>query len=772
MDDLMSEFLAETREMLDAIAGEIVAWEADPRDRARLDSIFRFVHTVKGSCGFLDLPRLARLSHAAEDVLAEVRAGRRAPDPQLVSGVLAIVDRIGELVTAIGSGESLDDKEDHKLVAALEQGAAAEPPAVTTANGRRGAARSIRLPIELIDRLMSGVSDMVLARNELARELRAIGSHVPVDAAFERLSATVADLRDAISRTRMQRLDQLFAALPRMVRDLAAELGRDVMLELDGGEVELDREMIEAIRDPLTHIIRNAIDHGIEPPARRRAAGKPIAGLLRIGARQSGNQIVIEASDDGAGIDADRIAARAVECGLIPALQATTLSTEGKLDLVFQPGLSTARTVTEVSGRGVGMDVVRANVERIGGVVEVHSHVGTGTRLTLRVPLTLTIMPALTVAIAGQRFAIPRVAIDEIVRVGRGGSIETIGGGATAVVRGRRMPLVDGAAVLGLGSGEGADILVVLRAGGGGTFALAVAAAHDHEELVVKAAAPVVMATGLYAGTTLPDSGRPMLLLDPAGIAAVADVAGLADVSEPASGDQPSAMPLVPTLLFQDLDGVERAVRVSIVERIEDVAADAVRLAAGQPRVELGGRLLPLLGRVPPPDRARVRMLRLGDGSTALAYPIDHVIDILPLGPPAGVAGEPGPIAGVLLVDGRHVEMLDAHWHLAEAARFATADARAPLCLLGDPAEGWTRDILAPLVEAAGYRVAFAGDPIDETPAIAIAHGEGRDVPAGAPLVRLRTEPVAQDGAEDSIYRYDRPAILAALRAHHIRAAA
>jgi len=771
MDDLMSEFLAETREMLDAISGEIVAWEADPKDRARLDAIFRFVHTVKGSCGFLDLPRLARLSHAAEDVLAEVRAGRRALDAALVSGVLAVVDRIGELVTAIGSGESLDDKEDHKLVAALEQGAAAEPPTIPVASGRRGAARSIRLPIELIDRLMSGVSDMVLARNELARELREIDRHAPVDAAFEQLSTTVAELRDAISRTRMQRLDQLFAALPRMVRDLAAELGRDVVLEMDGGEVELDREMIEAIRDPLTHIIRNAIDHGIEPPARRRAAGKPTAGTLRIGARQSGNQIVIEASDDGAGIDADRIAARAVECGLIPAAQATMLSAERKLDLIFQPGLSTARAVTEVSGRGVGMDVVRANLERIGGVVEVHSVVGVGTRLTLRVPLTLTIMPALTVTIAGQRFAIPRVAIEEIVRVGRGGRIETIGGGTAAVVRGRRMPFVDGSAVLGGADGGDADILVVLRLGGG-TFALAVTTAHDHEELVVKAAAPMVMATGLYAGTTLPDSGRPMLLLDPAGIAAAAGISELTDDALPAIGDAAAAVPLVPTLLFRDLDGVDRAVRVSIVERIEDVAADSVRLAAGQARIEIGGRLLPLLAAAPLPSRGRLRLLRLGDGSTSLAYAIDYVLDIVPLGPPAGAVGEPGPIAGVLLVEGRQVEMLDAHWHFAEGARFATGDARAPLCLLGGPPEGWTRDILAPLVEAAGYRVAFADDPLDETPALQIAPSAGPVTPTAAPLVRLRADPLAGDDNGDSIYRYDRAAILAALRRHHARAAA
>jgi two-component system chemotaxis sensor kinase CheA len=778
VDDLMSEFLAETREMLDAIAGEIVAWEADPSDRARLDAIFRFVHTVKGSCGFLDLPRLARLSHAAEDVLAEVRAGRRTPNPQLVSGVLAIVDRIGELVTAIGSGESLDDKEDHKLVAALERGNAVEPPAIPAATARRGPARSIRLPIELLDRLMSGVSDMVLARNELARELREVHCSDRVDTAFERLSTTVGELRDAISRTRMQRLDQLFAALPRMVRDLASELGREVALEVDGGDVELDREMIEAIRDPIAHIIRNAIDHGIEPPERRRTAGKPVAGLLRIAARQSGNQIVIEASDDGAGIDADRVAARAVAGGLISAERAVSLSLAARLDLVFLPGLSTSRTVTEISGRGVGMDVVRANVERIGGVTEVQSTPGAGTRLTLRVPLTLTIMPALTVSIAGQRFAIPRAAIEEIVRLGRGGEIERLGGGIAAIVRGRRMPFVDAAAVLVGGEAIGnssSEILVVLRLGAHGRFALAVNAAHDHEELVVKAASPVVMATGLYAGTTLPDSGRPMLLLDAAGIAAAAGVSDLAETPAPVIEEVGETVPLVPTLLFRDLDGVGRAVRLSLVERIDEVPASAVRIAAGQPRIELGGRLLPILASAPLPHQARLRLLRLTDGTAALAYAIDSVLDIAALGPPEGMPREAGPMAGVLLVDGGQVELLDGHWHFAEAARLAAADARAPLCLLGDSADGWTRDILAPLVATAGYRVAFAGDPIEELPAIEIAPSPGAAPASGAPLVRLRRERDAEAteaGEEDSIYRYDREAILAVLRTHGARALA
>ena len=279
MDDLIADFVAECREMLEALGGEIVAWEASPDDRARLDSIFRFVHTVKGNCGFFEFPRLEALSHAAEDALADVRAGRRNPDGALVTAVLAVLDRIGVMITSIDEGKGIPDGDDSDLIDALA--ASSEPAAVTTPTAATEAKssasvapRTIRLSVELLDRMMSGVSDMVLARNELARRLRDGHNDVTIDGAFERLSGIIAEMRDAITRTRMQRIENLFVALPRMVRDLSAELGKQVLIDIDGGDVELDREMIEMIRDPLTHIIRNAVDHGIEKPADRTQGRK------------------------------------------------------------------------------------------------------------------------------------------------------------------------------------------------------------------------------------------------------------------------------------------------------------------------------------------------------------------------------------------------------------------------------------------------------------------------------------------------------------------
>src|SRR6059058_5236310 len=353
MDDLIADFVAECREMLEALGGEIVAWETEPDDRARLDSIFRFVHTVKGNCGFFDFPRLEALSHAAEDALADVRAGRRHPDGPLVSAVLAIIDRISEMVAAIDAGEDMPAGDDSALIDALAPGAEAAAAPVLTAAGEAAvkasaAPRTIRLSVELLDRVMSTVSDMVLARNELARRLRESTSDVPVDGAFERLSAIIADMRDAITRTRMQRIENLFIGLPRMVRDLCAELGKQVLVDIEGGDVELDREMIEMIRDPLTHIIRNAVDHGIELPAERLKAGKREIGLLCVSARQSGNQILIDIQDDGRGIDGKKLVEKAIASGSIDRAAAAELDEREQLALIFEAGLSTAKRVTSI----------------------------------------------------------------------------------------------------------------------------------------------------------------------------------------------------------------------------------------------------------------------------------------------------------------------------------------------------------------------------------------------------------------------------------------
>ena len=763
MDDLLPEFIAETRETLEAIAGEIVAWESAPGDRARLDAIFRFVHTVKGSCGFLDLPRLGRLSHAAEDVLAAVRDGKRVPDTAMVDAVLAIVDRIGALVEAIDAGVELDGSSEDQLIAALAPDAQAVIP-VPVSPQNRAASRSVRLNVDLLDHMMSGMSEMVLARNELARRLRDSDIDPKVEAALERLSLTVADMRDTVTRTRMQKVEALFSALPRMVRDTSAELGKSINLVIEGADVELDREMIELMRDPLLHIIRNAIDHGIEAPMGRRAAGKPEAGRLVVSARQSGNQILIEIADDGQGVDVARIVAKAIDHRLHSAAELAAMGDAAKLDLILAAGLSSKDTVTAISGRGVGMDVVRANIEQIGGRIVLTNDPGRGLRIVIHVPLTLSILSTIIVGTGTQRFALARQSIEEIVMV-RGDQvrIDSIGDAPTATVRGRRLPLVSLGTLFGFGTGDPPTLVIVSTREG--EYALGVDTVLDAEELVVKPASPAVMATGVYAGKTLPDNGLPMLLLDASGIAAVAGLRFAPVMAIDTVAEQES-VPGIPALLFDDLDGQRRVIALAVIDRVEPVSTTAIRWSAGSLRLSIEGAIIPLHATADLGLRTEVAVLRLTDGDAEMAYAIADAIEIVTL--PAEIAparrtgsDDTGPIAGVVLIGGEQVELIDPHALFAgEPVKIAAP----PVCLLQVDGSGWMETFLKPALEASGYRCVTALAE-GEIAAVALAMEDAPARETAAPLVKLRRFRAVDGDDDGSIYRYDRPALIAAIAA-------
>jgi len=768
MDDLLQEFIAETRETLEALSSEIVAWEAAPGDRARLDAIFRFVHTVKGSCGFLDLPRLARLSHAAEDVLADARDGKRMPDTALVDAVLAIVDRIGAVVEGIAADIALDDSDDDALIAALTrvEEVVVPAPAARVAVAPRAAPRSIRLNVDLLDRMMSGMSDMVLARNELARRLRDDVLDPRVEAALDQLSLTVADMRDTVTRTRMQKIDGLFSALPRMVRDTAAELGKAVTLRIEGSDVDLDREMIEMMRDPLVHIIRNAIDHGIEPPARRRSLGKPPTGQIGVTARQSGNQILIEIEDDGAGIDVARIAAKAIENDVRSAAEVAGMSPAERLKLVFEAGLSSRDTVSAVSGRGVGMDVVRANIEHVGGRIALDNRPGRGLTITIRIPLTLSIMSTLIVAVADQRFAIARQAIEEIVKVrGEQVRVDPVGDIRVATVRGRRLPMLSLGSFLGIGQGDPSTLVIVSTRDG--DYALGVDDVLDTEEVVVKPAAPAVMGSGLYAGQTLPDSGLPMLLLDSGGLA---QAAGLRFQRNIIAADETAAQETAnPALLFDDLDGARRAIPLGAIDRVEKATAEAVHRSGGRTRLIVDGATMPLHHGDPAAlDEAlahgEVELLRLTDGETECAYAIGGALEIIHL--PAEIApATGGPVLGIAVWEGRALEILDPLAFFLDSGVVDTGPV-APLCLLDGAGAAWMDRFLRPVLEAHGYRCTLSADG-GEAPSVRLMMEEDAvaAAPSDAPVVRLRRD---REGVADpdSIYRYDRSALIAALAGH------
>ena len=682
MDDLLADFVAETRDMMQAMAGELVAWERTPDDRESLDTIFRFVHTVKGNCGFFDFPRLERLSHAAETALADVRSGNRTVDVRLVDAVLAIIDRIGELTDAIEGGSDLDRGDDEHLIAALEDGAGAlrdMAPLLatetigTTAPAPTAPQRSIRLPLDLIDRVMSDVSDLVLARNELARTLR-LGAPDTGDGTLERLSAIIDSLRDGVTRMRMQRIDTLFGSLPRLVRDLAADLGKEVLVDCEGGDVELDRELIEMLRDPLTHIIRNAVDHGIEPPHQRIAAGKREEGVLKLHARQADNRIHLEITDDGRGIDGERLVAKAVEAGLCTAAEGAAYDRRERQQLIFHPGLSTAAAVTAVSGRGVGMDVVRANIERIGGAIKVCSEPGQGTRFTLALPLTLSIVPSLTVCSGRQMFAIPRGVVEEIVHAGNAAlDFARMGDALLANVRGRRMGCLSLADVLGLSAAQAAENapLVLIRLAGGDLFALAVDRVLDHEDLVIKPVAPAIMQLGLYAGATLLDSGEPVMMLDMASIARThamlrdhADRTATAPAADRVQGHRPHTAGLT-VLVYTSLAGRRRAIRMDRVMRIERVARTDADCGGARPQIAIDGAILPLAGcetGIAPGDRP-LTILRLAADNPAageIALAIDAIEDTALLeGPVLPPLGSGQPLLGSAMIGGALCELVD-----------------------------------------------------------------------------------------------------------------
>ncbi|MFM9829561.1 MAG: chemotaxis protein CheA [Sphingomonas sp.] len=770
MDDLLQEFIAETRETLEALTGEIIAWESDPSDRNRLDAIFRFVHTVKGSCGFLELPRLSRLSHAAEDALAAVRSGTRTPSTMLVNAVLAIVDRIGEIIEAIDAGAALDDSGEDLLIAALGEGAEAAIPGVTTMTPR-SPTRSVRLNVDLLDRMMSGMSDMVLARNELSRRLRDTGVDPAVEAALDRLSLTVSEMRDTVTRTRMQKIEALFSALPRMVRDTAAELGKSVTVIIDGADVELDREMIEMMRDPLVHIVRNAIDHGIELPSERRAAGKRENGRLLVSARQSGNQIIIEIADDGRGVDVSALVARMATNGTRSEAALNALPEKAKLNLIFEPGVTSRAEVTAISGRGVGMDVVRANIEQIGGRVELVNMPGRGLSISIYVPLTLSIISTIVVGAAGQRFAVSRPAIEEILTV-RGESIriDMLGDTPIATVRDRRLPLVALDRALGIKRvGNAMPTMLAIVSVAAGSFALAVDSIFDTEELVIKPAPPAIMETGLYAGQTLPDSGLPMLLLDCAGIAAAAGLHfTTSDENRFGIEDHtPHRVAGTQMLLFRDFDGVRRAAPLEVIDRVEITPTHMIRESAGLLRWANGTTIMPLATCRSPraaealAAKGEIDVLRLADGRSEIGYAIAEALDIVEVVEAMLPARISGPVAGVVQIDGEPVEILDIHWLFAANAEPVGRENSAPICLLAGGESAWMDMFLRPVLEGAGYRVATSLGA-QERAAVTLVMAQDEVVaPVGQPVVRLRDTAIPASGDDGSIYRYDRNALLA-----------
>jgi len=610
LDDLLADFVTETLESLSELDLALVKLERAPEDQQTLSLIFQLVHTIKGTCGFLGLPRLERVAHAAETVLEKLRNRALLVDSHGIGLVLAAIDRMRLIVDTLNRGLDEPDGDDGPLIASLNdlaEGRVAAPtpaarpapvPVKATAVTQRppvepmsasrpeagqpeavrpepaqpesaqpesvqpepvqseqqGRSQTIRVGVDMLEHLMTLVSELVLTRNQLLQVVRGgrTGNSAQDDldtnlaTPMQRLSQLTSDLQEGVMKTRMQPIGTAWNTLPRLVRDLAHDLGKKIELVTHGSETELDRQVLELIKDPLTHMIRNSADHGLELPVERRRAGKPEAGTITLSARHEGGHVIIEISDDGRGMDLGRIGARAVAQGLVSDEKLRRMSEDEIRRFIFHAGFSTAAAVTSVSGRGVGMDVVKTNIERINGTIDLNSRFGRGSQFLIKIPLTLAIVSALIVGTAGERFAIPQISVVEIVLPGAQTDIvlETIDNVKVLRLRDRLLPLVSMSRILRLDAGAGAtaigeanaaERIVVVVSVGTQRLGLIVEQVFDTEEIVVKPVAPVIRHIPLFSGNTILGDGSVVMILDPLGIARESGLGAGADARAPSA---------------------------------------------------------------------------------------------------------------------------------------------------------------------------------------------------------------------------------------------
>src|SRR5450631_427407 len=771
MDEIVNDFLVESHENLDRLDQELVKLESEPSSTELLASVFRTIHTIKGSCGFLGFARLEKLAHAGENLLSRLRDGKLTLSAEITSGLLAMVDAVRHMLAAIqASGQ--DGEEDYapliEVLARLQGEPVAEPPAAPSRSspdallppqsadaggstptrelasksspvpsphkprrkpraekpmdprnavlveGNSGgpldnalapepqaivslqveavgvqvathpeeapptppaidsrnpdaAAETIRVGVTLLDRLMNLVGELVLARNQLLQF-----SNNTQDAVFQavsqRMNLIATELQEEVMKTRMQPIGNIWNKFPRTVRDLAHSCGKEVRLEMEGRDTELDRTIIEAIKDPLTHLVRNSMDHGIEAPEIRRQAGKEPTGVLTLRAFHEGGQVNIEISDDGAGLNSDRIRQKAVERSLLSAQQAARMPDRDVFNLIFLPGFSTAEKITNVSGRGVGMDVVKTNVEKIGGTVDIQSTPGRGTTVRVRIPLTLAIIPALIATCGGERFAIPQVSLSELVRldaVENGKAIEQVHGAPVYRLRGRLLPLVYLDRERGIRSGSAeasraAAINIVVLQAEDRQFGLIVDEITDTEKIVVKPLGKQLKGISAYSGATIMGDGRVALILDVPGLAQRARV--IAEAREPAQDEAHSEAGVEGSrdehaLLLAE-NGVEGrvAIPLSLVARLEEFPRSVVERAGDQEVMQYRGQIIPLvrLSQVIPAtsdaevqaNAGSIQVVVYAEGNRTVGLIVDRIIDIVEqraglesLAPRAGIVG-------------------------------------------------------------------------------------------------------------------------------------
>jgi two-component system chemotaxis sensor kinase CheA len=911
MDDLLVEFLTETSESLDQLDLELVKLEQDPNDPALLGNIFRLVHTIKGTCGFLGLPRLESVAHAGENILGKFRDGALVVNPDGVTLILECLDQIKELLSELEKSEAEPEGDDKSLIdrlndyadngpssleaaagsaleavaetvetdsadaseadadehgfvpvpagqtgmateeaepdehgfvpvpageivtdqsAQVEETADAAPepaptPAPTTAPAAQaeaegGAAdrevsvanQSIRVSVGLLEDLMTSISELVLSRNQLLQMVRH-AEESEFTAPLQRLNHITTELQENVMKTRMQPIGNAWSKLPRIIRDLAHELDKKIDLQMIGSETELDRQVLEMIKDPLTHMVRNSADHGLEMPADRIAAGKSETGVVRLRAFHEGGQIVIEIHDDGAGISVSKVRQKILQNGLATETQLAAMSDEQIQAFVFNAGFSTAAAVTNVSGRGVGMDVVRTNIEKIGGTVEMKSTEGKGSTFTIKIPLTLAIVSALIVEAGEERFAMPQISVVELVRTSQKSEhrIETIHATPVLRLRDRLLPLINLSQSLNIDGAQSVDenseLFIIVVAVGAQRFGVIVDRVFDTEEIVVKPTAPILRDIPLFSGNTILGDGSVVMILDPNGLANTVSGSQVGDTAETSemmvSDDQRDHSERLSMLLFEAAGEEPKAVPLGLVSRLEEMDMAKVESASGAAVIQYRGELMPLVtadGGHPLGEDGKRPVLVFADEERKMGLVVDRISDIVEqeLNIEYAKTSDGGHLGSAVLADKTHT-VLDVGYYLNFAhgdwfgsAGKTTAFEQQKTKILFVDDSPFFRNLVSPLLKVEGFDVTT----VDGPPVALRMRDEGRsfdliisdiEMPemngfdfaaacrddgrwARVPMIALSSHATAADfergrqvGFNDYVAKFDRDALVSAI---------
>ena len=810
--ELLTEFLAESNENLGDIEQQLLELEVNPGDVESVNGIFRAIHTVKGTCGFLGLSRLEALSHAAENLLGKIRSEKFNISPDLVSLLLEAVDAIKSIIAGLEEtgaepttdytsltgrlkvatraveamtragvetempvaeetgpdSESVTDQEAHdsgsdpdssadspvpsdsvvpekKEAAEKKETSAPRKPAAPKARnagstapqaagkgggGKASAENTIRVDVDVVDDLMNQVGELVLTRNRLLQMMTTTAGVSPdVQRIGHHIDHTTTTLQEQVLRLRMQPVAGLWNRLPRVVRDLSRDLGKKIRVVMEGQETELDRFILAALRDPMTHIIRNSCDHGIEVPAARIAAGKPEEGTIRLSARQQSGNILIEISDDGKGIDASVIKAKAVKMDLVSREAAERMSDHAALQLIFHPGLSTAEKVSKVSGRGVGMDVVQSEIKKTGGNVEVESEQGRGSVLRMRIPLTLAIIPALITEASGQQFAVPQMNVQELIGVAKGDAgWEEYAGSHFYRLRDTLLPVISLAGLLHLPESERDDFIVVVINVGQVSFGLTMDHIVGAEEIVVKPLGAHFRHLAVYAGCSILGDGGVVPILDCNGLMAEARLAdGAAEAAADDDGVKIQAKRNLQHIVLFEQAGGRYAIPMSLVQRLETIASESVEISADREVLQYRDAIISLqrwsqlIGK---PKGAvaegsyEMACIILSNGEDHLCLEVERILDVAEVPLEIELGSEHSFFLGSAVVHGQATEVVDAYELAKRVAPewfgmredTSALSGRPDLLLLEDSV--FFRDLLRPTLTAMGYQVWVADDAL------------------------------------------------------------